>query len=375
MTPIIMIFQPVLAKYRLSLFRKLNERHGILLSYSDKVAGLPESVDPVEVPAKIMKCYQFLNKCYLQLGNNGNNIPDYIKCVVVHGNIRFLNVIYVLLVCKIKRKKIIIWTQLVSPTSSKFGTYIRLKFLSLADGILLYSQNEVERFAKMLPNFSGPVIALNNTLDLTEITNAVEQVKNHECVQTEGNIYSSEFTLRLLFCGRLIKKAEIETLIDALMIINRPDVILTIIGDGPEMFNLKHKVDGYGLNSKIEFIGALYDENELASWFLKSDLFVYPGSIGLSLIHAFAYGLPVVTHDFVDGHNPEISAFKPGVNGVFYRAGDATDLANTIDDIISNQAKLKELSENAKLTVEKEFSYESFLLNFDRVLSEVLNRN
>ena len=40
-------------------------------------------------------------------------------------------------------------------------------------------------------------------------------------------------------------------------------------------------------------LGSIYDEIELAPWFLTADAFVYPENIGLSILHAFGYGLPV----------------------------------------------------------------------------------
>ena len=36
------------------------------------------------------------------------------------------------------------------------------------------------------------------------------------------------------------------------------------------------------------------DENKIASFMLRSDVFIYPGSVGLSLIHAYNYGLPSI---------------------------------------------------------------------------------
>ena len=39
-------------------------------------------------------------------------------------------------------------------------------------------------------------------------------------------------------------------------------------------------------------------------------IFVYPGEVGLSLIHAMAYGLPCLVHSDRLKHMPEISISK-----------------------------------------------------------------
>ncbi len=44
---------------------------------------------------------------------------------------------------------------------------------------------------------------------------------------------------------------------------------------------------------ETEFPGGIHDE-ALAPWFRKADLFVLPGTGGLALQQAMAYGLPVI---------------------------------------------------------------------------------
>ena len=60
-------------------------------------------------------------------------------------------------------------------------------------------------------------------------------------------------------------------------------------------------------------------------------LFIYPGSVGLSLIHAYNYGLPSIIFSDMRYHMPESAAFKEGFNGISYKKDSATSLARSID--------------------------------------------
>jgi glycosyltransferase involved in cell wall biosynthesis len=77
-------------------------------------------------------------------------------------------------------------------------------------------------------------------------------------------------------------------------------------------------------------VGPLFEEPSLAPWFLGSEWLVHPAGIGLTLLHAFGYGLPVVTSDNAEVQMPEFDAFSAGETGLLYRDGDAASLAATV---------------------------------------------
>ena len=59
---------------------------------------------------------------------------------------------------------------------------------------------------------------------------------------------------------------------------------LVIIGGGDQESALKDRAASLGLAQQITWLGPIHDEMQLAPWFLQSDVFVYPGAIGLSLV-------------------------------------------------------------------------------------------
>ena len=98
-----------------------------------------------------------------------------------------------------------------------------------------------------------------------------------------------------------------------------PTLQFVAIGKGDaERQRLEKLVAHLDLAHQVRFLGPIYDELELAPWFLTADLFCYPQNIGLSLLHAFGYGLPVITSDHVESQNPEIEALRHGENGMLY---------------------------------------------------------
>jgi hypothetical protein len=57
---------------------------------------------------------------------------------------------------------------------------------------------------------------------------------------------------------------------------------------------------------------------------------VSPGNVGLTCMHSFGYGVPVITHDDADEQMPEWEAIVPGVTGDVFRRNSAEDLARVI---------------------------------------------
>ena len=93
-------------------------------------------------------------------------------------------------------------------------------------------------------------------------------------------------------------------------------------------------------------------------------LFCYPVNIGLSIMHALGYGLPVVTSDDLAAHNPEIEALEPGGNGLLYRDGDVDDLVARWKDLMTDHDQRARMSRQAIRTVEEKYTLENMVQGF-----------
>ena len=158
----------------------------------------------------------------------------------------------------------------------------------------------------------------------------------------------------LLYVSRLEPDKRVDLLLDAFALVlkRRPKARLVVIGKGTDDDRLRAHAGALGIEDGVRFVGPAYEENALAGWFLAADVFPYPVAIGLSILHAFGYGLPVVTSDDIHSHNPEIDALRDGRNGLLYRDGDTADFADCIERILADEALRTTLSKGARATVE-----------------------
>ncbi|MCC7320334.1 MAG: glycosyltransferase family 4 protein [Rubellimicrobium sp.] len=105
-----------------------------------------------------------------------------------------------------------------------------------------------------------------------------------------------------------------------------------MIGDGPARPALEAMARAAGVPLLAQ--GAQYDEEAIARQIMAADLVASPGKVGLTAMHALAYGTPVVTHDDLDRQMPEVEAVIEGVSGAFFRHGDIADLAGAITRLL-----------------------------------------
>jgi glycosyltransferase involved in cell wall biosynthesis len=140
-----------------------------------------------------------------------------------------------------------------------------------------------------------------------------------------------------------------------------PRLRVVIVGDGPVRAALEEQASRLGIADRVTFTGAIYEEAQLAPWFLSSDLFVYPRNIGLSLQHAMGYGLPVVTTDDQASWAPEVEGLKPWMNGMFYRDGDVEDLTEVVRLILADRERLDAMKSLALKTATEDYSVQKMV--------------
>ena len=118
----------------------------------------------------------------------------------------------------------------------------------------------------------------------------------------------------IVFCGRFTNKSNLSLLIDSLPSLHNVDTV-HIIGEGDLKSSLIDRSKNISFQAKLVWHDFTVNEKYIASIFNSCRLYVYPGDIGLSLIHAMNYGLPCVVHSSFSKHMPEITAFRDSVTG------------------------------------------------------------
>lgn len=275
--------------------------------------------------------YQFLP--YFKILNNSD-------VIVVDGNPRTISNIIIFLLSKLKpRLKVIIWTTSHSYSAGRLTEYIRLMYTSLYHNIITYTECDVVNLQKFGLK-TNRIVSINNGLNQLKIE---EVSKYYEII--EENKLKKKFVIVSL--ARLIKKNRFELVLEAIALaFSELEFIYYIIGDGPELDFLKERSLSLKIIDKIQFLGSMHDEYEIGKFMSVSDVFVHPSSIGLSLMHAYGYGLPVITDDNFLRHGPEICFFSNGINGMTFRANDYVDLSHVLKSLLFDKCLRSSISNN-----------------------------
>lgn len=366
----VQIVQPLIPEYRVPFFKALlnDEQHRVRIFAS---RNLPDSKSiktaPLSSPYVCLEhpCIGFLNnKLLWQKGLLLEHSLTAGDVLVLCGNARLISN-YPLIWQARKRKVATIWWGIgAMPGQNRLNYFIRKRLMKWTDVVLLYTEREKQDFLRM--GFSPDrLFAINNAIDQEPIREATQKwtTIRLRAFQEQHGIQDKQL---FLFCGRLAEKARVDLAIEALAVLNRTsnNHMLVIIGDGEKRDNLRSLADKLGVMDSIRWLGALYEQEVMAPWFLSAKVFVYPGYIGLSILHAMGYGLPVITHHNMSNQSPEVSALQDGKNGMLFQENSSEDLARQMAQLITNKPLRMTLSAAALATARDEFTLPQMVKRF-----------
>ena len=145
------------------------------------------------------------------------------------------------------------------------------------------------------------------------------------------------------------------------------ETILTIIGEGPELDRLAQLSRCLSVTHRVDFSGAIYDEEKLSKFFNESFVSVSAGYVGLGIVHSFAYGVPMlVARD--EAHSPEIAALADGQNGLLFASDDVLSLAEALVTLATSPDRLQQMSASALHTISARYSLASMVATFESAL-------
>ncbi|HBG27239.1 MAG: hypothetical protein A2Y10_12485 [Planctomycetes bacterium GWF2_41_51] len=362
------IYQPVVPYYRIALFNELSVlmKGNLQVHASMTMQGNPDTC--LKDSAFLFINHEAISVLRNQIFWQKNlDVPkDFCRgdVIVFNGNPRMISNFGLISQAKRKKLALVWWGQGWSATSRPLQAWIRrLMSQRLADVLLLYNEHERRQYI----DYGFPedrIFAANNTVDTNPIRTNCERWTSSMLSDFKEQHGLTEKKL-LLFCGRLSLKTKLDMLINVLprLRLNHPDVLLAIIGEGPELSKLKSQALKLDISDNILWLGQHYDQDYLTPWFLSADCFVYPGAIGLSIVQAFAHGLPVLTHNNPKKQMPEYSYLSEGYNGFTYEYNSADALQNKLVSIFHDQQKLLSMRKNALETVKK-YSMSNMVNNF-----------
>lgn len=357
------IFQPIVQEYRVALYEGLAEQYGERIEvWASERRGNEVSVLLKNMRYDYGHCMHMLGPFVWQRGFSLKGL-DQGDVIVIGGDIHHLSTLWIAVKARLCGIKVIWWGHHKSASAKDLNVMIRLCIAKrLSDVMLCYTDVGV-KFLVEHGFDRQKVFATGNTLDIA----AVERAKrNWDGIRKFGN------KTTLIFCGVLRDKVRLDVLLKALKILSvkRDNFHCIVIGTGEKELEWKDLAKRLEIERMLSWVGEVRCQEELAPWFLSSDVFVYPGCIGLSLIHAFAFGLPVVLNDNKNNHGPEYEAFRPGTNGWAFKENDEADLAQKIETAL-NDAGLKEKGRSGEEYVFRKYSMARMIGRFSETIESV----
>lgn len=355
----VVIQQPSLAKYRVPVYRALAAEPGVDLTvvYGED-PGIP-NVEPDGFAARFEphRHIRVLGRTVFEWSGAQLKYADASRAdvLVMVWNTRWLSLPLALRKARRNGVRTVVWGHGYSKNEAPWRATLRRRVANMADAVLFYSQSVADRYvAEGFP--ADKVFVAPNSLDQAPIQAAKQA---WEADPTRLAAFRQEHgmtdqTENLLFVSRLDRANGLDLALRAVaeLASSRPQIRLNLIAKGEEeRARLESLAADLGIVDRVHFLGPIYGEDALAPWFLTAKVFVYPQNVGLSLLHAFGYGVPVVTSDDLESQNPEVEALEDGVNGRMYVRSQSHGLSASLSDLLIERGMLARMGTAAAATV------------------------
>jgi len=276
---------------------------------------------------KKLKYIPLIGNFYYQKGVVQLFLKPY-KHYIITGEPYCVSTWIILVLLRFTKKKTYLWTHGWYGNETFLKRKIKKLFYGLSDKLLLYG--DYSKRIMIDEGFdSNKLTVIYNSLDFNTQSSIYDNL-------SRTSIYKDHFGNErpvLIYLGRIQNRKKIGLLIDAIEVMNLKGehYNLVLIGNQIEGNSLQQIVVDKGLSDQVWFYGACYDEFRLGECIYNSDLCVVPGDVGLTVMHSFVYGTPVLTHNNFPKHGPEFEAIIPTVTGDFFIEDSITDLCLKIN--------------------------------------------
>ena len=181
------------------------------------------------------------------------------------------------------------------------------------------------------------------------------------------------------FIGSFYAYEGLDLLLAALPLIlkQRPEVRLLLVGGGPQDGALKAQAQGLGLADKVVFTGRVPHE-QVQRYYDLIDVLAYPRHsmrltelvTPLKPLEAMAQGRVLVASD-VGGHKELI---RTGQTGMLFKAGSADALAQAVVSLLTNRNQWPAMRQAGREFVETERNWQNSVANYSSVYSSLVAR-
>ncbi len=330
-----LICQVLLAHYRACIYQELIDRGRHRYSFAAGSGNVEPTIKtwtpPPGTPFHLARTWspKGLGGAVLQPGLLRLALRDDVDVLVLLGVMWNPFTWLAAIVGRLTGKRVLYWSHgFTRPEPGAVGR-LRTLFYRLPHALMLYGHY-------------GKIIALQQGLDhrrVHVIYNSLDydRQKAERATVTRDELHAlrqrvlGTADLPVAICTtRLMPVRRLDLLIEAAAILKAQgrEIALLLVGDGPEKDRLRTLAAQRGVRCTL--YGACYDEAVLSRLIMMSNVMVAPGKVGLTSLHALAYGTPVVTHSNEANQMPEWEAIVPSLTGSLFTDGDVHDLARAI---------------------------------------------
>lgn len=201
------------------------------------------------------------------------------------------------------------------------------------------------------------------------VNNKYDVLDNREKLRSEYGITKDDKVM--LNIGRQSKEKNVESIIYALseLLKEQKNIKFVIIGDGPNIQNLKDLADKLNIKNNVLFLGKK-QRFDIEKYYKLADIFITSSTFetqGLTVIEAMAAKIPVM----VKNDEAFYGVVKDNVTGFIFEQDK--DLADLLKRVINNKDLLSFVSKNAYDVIEK-FSSNSFIKNIENLYKNFVKK-
>ena len=355
----IRIFQPIVPEYRVALFNGLGKRYaGRIDICAAEAMGKDSSFPLSDMAYDYTHSFRRIGPFLWQKGLSLKGLSKG-DVIVVCGDIHQLSSLWIALKAKLRGIKVVWWGHHTTAYANERKVGLRLWIARrLSDIYLCYTRTGISYLEKR-GFVHGKVFATGNTIDQ-------EPIKHAMCNYDGKDMFGGH--PGILCCSVLREKVKLDLAIRALADDKLKDVRLAVIGDGPKRDDYTRIAEEMGVADRIVWVGATRNQKQMAPWFLSAKAFVYPGAVGLSILHSMSYGLPVVVHGNVEHQMPEYEIMEDGRTGLCFHEDDVGDLAAKLDKIINDGELRCRMSLCCRALAYEKYSMNQMVANFSEAI-------
>lgn len=386
----VFLLQEIIPSYRVPVFKRLAELEGVDLTvfYSDPTAAMRgenlKNADTLDGFRSVKLVRQTLLSRSYQFGILAKVLSQRPQ-VVIASNEANADRLLLLLLCKLLGIRML-WffggVHFKDPEKIReytnqgrlnrwLGKANPLRWLPrLADGLVVYSAHARDYYIVLGYDPRTIWVAPNST-----DTDALQEHR-HYWLARQNEIDALKQRLSpngekvLFLLGRLNPYRKAGLLLQALDSLRKQGLqaSLVIVGDGGERPALEKQVAELQLTN-VFFEGAIYDDKELAKYFLASDIYVCPGAATLALKMAMCFGKPVIVGEF----GLEIHDIDEGVNGFVIPLDDLDALTEKLRQLLQSEELIVRLGQGGLATIRDRINIQRMIEGFRQAIFNRLN--